>query len=339
MIKHKLSEDAILYYNTEIEQLMVAIQILCGRDSEMLQEVYTKEEIESWQRRYTFLFEVFSDISPNVMMGVLDVYLKSAEIEDFSLELLKEILCKEREGALVSCMLEGEDELETIRLAQTDGGLRKLYDIEENQRSFASFLAMRALYRNTDELFEELVDFARALKTAKFIEETQLAEQEAERECEVLKERLASNADPLAVSEAIMRKTFYHRGPYEKYVFIPTRFGVFRTVRYYDSPNQVLIYRPGKIGMDKAVLLGQLKAIADETRIDIIKLLNRRGPMCGKDIAEAFSLAPSTVSHHMEQLRNAGVLHEEPDKKSRYYSVREGCREDFIQLIEEIFEK
>lgn len=62
------------------------------------------------------------------------------------------------------------------------------------------------------------------------------------------------------------------------------------------------------------------KALSDENRLAIFELLRERcGPCCpiseGRtgsyvtEIAEHFDLALSTVSHHLKELRNAGLIH------------------------------
>jgi ArsR family transcriptional regulator len=61
------------------------------------------------------------------------------------------------------------------------------------------------------------------------------------------------------------------------------------------------------------------KALADENRLAILQLLRQRcGPACDvsavgaqqtvSEIAEEFDLALSTVSHHIKELRNAGLI-------------------------------
>lgn len=51
------------------------------------------------------------------------------------------------------------------------------------------------------------------------------------------------------------------------------------------------------------------KAIADENRIEILRLLaHQEGPVCACDIVEHFDLSQPTVSHHLKVLKDAGLL-------------------------------
>jgi biotin operon repressor len=59
------------------------------------------------------------------------------------------------------------------------------------------------------------------------------------------------------------------------------------------------------------------KALSDSSRLQIINLL-RHKPHCVEDIAEALSLAVSTVSAHLKKLQQAGLVHAQ---KQQYYSI------------------
>lgn len=50
-----------------------------------------------------------------------------------------------------------------------------------------------------------------------------------------------------------------------------------------------------------------LRALADENRLRLMALLARR-PHYGEELAEVLGLAPATVSHHLKQLRAAGLV-------------------------------
>ncbi|NLU63992.1 helix-turn-helix transcriptional regulator [Rhodococcus sp. HNM0563] len=54
----------------------------------------------------------------------------------------------------------------------------------------------------------------------------------------------------------------------------------------------------------------RLKALADPTRIQLMSILltAEDGEVCTCDLADAVGLAESTVSHHLGQLRKAGMV-------------------------------
>ena len=57
----------------------------------------------------------------------------------------------------------------------------------------------------------------------------------------------------------------------------------------------------------------------------------------GIEIAEHMNLATSTVSHHMSQLRNSGLVHEEPAGNTKYYSLNTHCIKNCIETLEKTF--
>ncbi|MBC7953331.1 MAG: winged helix-turn-helix transcriptional regulator [Rhodospirillaceae bacterium] len=64
------------------------------------------------------------------------------------------------------------------------------------------------------------------------------------------------------------------------------------------------------------------KAIADPTRIRILKLLEG-GETCVGQITTVLDLAPATVSKHLAALRAAGLLQQRRHGKWKYYRLAE----------------
>jgi len=62
--------------------------------------------------------------------------------------------------------------------------------------------------------------------------------------------------------------------------------------------------------MERTVAIAALGALAQETRLDIFRLLVQQGPdgMAAGQIGERLGLAPPTLSFHLNQLRFAGMV-------------------------------
>ncbi|MBF6176699.1 Rv2640c family ArsR-like transcriptional regulator [Nocardia blacklockiae] len=70
----------------------------------------------------------------------------------------------------------------------------------------------------------------------------------------------------------------------------------------------------GPVGDEAALEVAlRLKAIADPVRVKLLSLLltSARGEENNGDLAAAVGLSESTVSHHLAQLRNAGLTEAE----------------------------
>lgn len=75
--------------------------------------------------------------------------------------------------------------------------------------------------------------------------------------------------------------------------------------------------------MDKLKVIEALGALAQESRLDIFRLLVKKGPdgiMMGA-IGEALSLPHATLSFHLDKLRQAGLVTHKRDGRSVIYST------------------
>jgi DNA-binding transcriptional ArsR family regulator len=68
----------------------------------------------------------------------------------------------------------------------------------------------------------------------------------------------------------------------------------------------------------------RLKALADPMRVKLVSQLfgSNDGTMCSGDLAEAVGLTESTVSHHLSQLRKAGLVESERRGMNVYHRPR-----------------
>ena len=70
------------------------------------------------------------------------------------------------------------------------------------------------------------------------------------------------------------------------------------------------------------------KALADATRQDILEMLKEH-EMNVSEICEAFEqMAQPTISHHLQILRNSGLVDTRREGKMIYYYMRRECMND-----------
>lgn len=77
----------------------------------------------------------------------------------------------------------------------------------------------------------------------------------------------------------------------------------------------------------------QAKAIADPTRMRILKLL-QMGELCVCDIMDVMRLAQSTASKHLGILKTAGLVESRKSGTWTYYKQAEKARGDNKQFLE-----
>lgn len=74
------------------------------------------------------------------------------------------------------------------------------------------------------------------------------------------------------------------------------------------------------------------KALADPTRREILRLL-REGPRTSGQIAEHFTSAWPTVSRHLAQLRDAGLILSERQGQQIVYELNTTVVDDVVEHI------
>ena len=56
-------------------------------------------------------------------------------------------------------------------------------------------------------------------------------------------------------------------------------------------------------------MLAIFKALADETRLDVFRLIAAQDEeICACDIVDRFDVSQPTIAHHLKVLRNAGLI-------------------------------
>jgi len=78
------------------------------------------------------------------------------------------------------------------------------------------------------------------------------------------------------------------------------------------------------------------RALANEERIEIIKLLKTNGEMAAQEVEKHFYLEQSTTSHHLNTLKRAGIAKARKEGRNIYYSVDEPSFEVIWRRFESI---
>src|SRR3954453_4613699 len=76
--------------------------------------------------------------------------------------------------------------------------------------------------------------------------------------------------------------------------------------------------------MENTDCLAALAALAQETRLDVFRLLVQAGSngLSAGMVADKLSLAPNTLSFHFDRLRNAGLVSCKREGRSLIYAAR-----------------
>lgn len=74
------------------------------------------------------------------------------------------------------------------------------------------------------------------------------------------------------------------------------------------------------------------KALSDPVRREILTML-RKGRLSAGDIASRFDMTGATVSYHLKQLKQAGLIYETKEKNFIYYSLNTSVFEEILLWV------
>lgn len=74
------------------------------------------------------------------------------------------------------------------------------------------------------------------------------------------------------------------------------------------------------------------KALNDQTRRDILELLKTKERTAG-DIAEHFNISKPSISHHLDILKQAGLIEADKQGQFIYYSLNTTVVDEFLKWL------
>ena len=77
------------------------------------------------------------------------------------------------------------------------------------------------------------------------------------------------------------------------------------------------------------------KAVADETRREILRLLREEDLTAGQ-IQAQFEISWPSITHHLNILRQAGLIQVEPRGQQRVYSLNTTVLQEFLARVLEL---
>lgn len=78
-----------------------------------------------------------------------------------------------------------------------------------------------------------------------------------------------------------------------------------------------------------------MKALSDPTRRSILNLLKERSKTAG-EIGGNFDMTGATISHHLTQLKKAGLITENKQKNFIYYSLNASVLEEVLLWLNDL---
>jgi DNA-binding transcriptional ArsR family regulator len=89
--------------------------------------------------------------------------------------------------------------------------------------------------------------------------------------------------------------------------------------------------------MEASNAVAALAALAQDSRLDIFRLLVQAGPqgLAAGQVADKLGLAPNTLTFHFDRLRFAGLVTVRRDGRSMIYAARYEAMNDLVSFLTE----
>ncbi len=77
------------------------------------------------------------------------------------------------------------------------------------------------------------------------------------------------------------------------------------------------------------------KALADQTRFDMLTKIREAGEISCGQITELFHLSQPTISYHLKILQDAGLLNVRKSAQFSYFSINKDTLDAYLQFLEQ----
>lgn len=341
----KIHDICDVVFNPDLEALF-AVQSLITSEKTRARciEFYGDNKVTLWMKKYRFLYDTTAAIMPLEPNGITE-FISDMDVSTLTLETFHDYILSHTPIRFLSIQFNfSASEEATLQAALENNALFDDY-YEHYESKCPNFLGFYSFMHETERYINDYFSLAKEMMTKDFFKYIDEKDAEMRAFSDEMKAGVITSS-PLDFSQQVMGKTFYNQGPYSSFVFIPSYFVYARAVRYFypdetisksNRKQQVLIislyYRKHQPTTNADMTTSALKVLSDKTRYQILTLLSSGEPVYGLDIVKALSLAPSTVSHHMEQLKKAGLVHEEPVRQAKYYSINSAKVSELITLL------
>lgn len=75
------------------------------------------------------------------------------------------------------------------------------------------------------------------------------------------------------------------------------------------------------------------KALSDTTRFEILSRIARAGELACANLVQDLSVTPATISHHIKELNDAGLVEGRRDGKFHFYRVNSTAWNEYLKEL------
>ncbi|MBP1046133.1 winged helix-turn-helix transcriptional regulator [Enterococcus sp. BWM-S5] len=309
------------------EAALTASYLAKKRTDELL-ELFSEKELLSWSKRYErflnqqnqmyfpmlFLWDFLSEVPDKNNLNELFTAINKLSIADLLKKLLPGLSQKE--------------------ITQGNFSFEKAHSGFKTEAGFREFLSQpREMFQTAELLLTEIMQENFLKKVTIPTEEFQAAE--------AWLTALTEKSSYLEMLRTVTGKPLPAFPEPRTAVLIPTKLYHIPVIAHSeDFSKQLLTFPvtfagPGEVKISRARAVKTLKVLADETRLELIELLLQRS-YSGKELAELLAIRPASISHHIQQLRDAGLLMEYREGNTKYFGINKRILRQTQDYLEQI---
>ncbi|WP_167958053.1 ArsR/SmtB family transcription factor [Anaerosporobacter faecicola] len=328
-----IGPNSYCVYYEELEYIFIALRNLTSfPKKKYLNKIYKNMEQQKIEGKYRPLYEIMQSICEDFCLGFLE-FLIEFDMEKFSLDRYEAYLISLPKEEFLTTYFCGIPKEEIVEAIEGEEGKQKFF--EKYADTFSQYLSFEMFFDHTQTWIAQFFSYVKSLMNEQTKQCLERKQADVLQQKEMLREKLKEK-EPFAYSEELMGKNCYYRGPYQTFYFMPSVYFPGLYVRIFRK-DQFLIFDYNGIEEKRANVPEQLKALADQTRYGILLLLKKEEHLTGVEVAKKMKLATSTVSHHMNILRDSGLVHEEPVGSTKYYSISLRSLQNCIKVLQDTF--
>jgi DNA-binding transcriptional ArsR family regulator len=95
-------------------------------------------------------------------------------------------------------------------------------------------------------------------------------------------------------------------------------------------PHGAKVHAPD---LSRADILVRISALADDTRLQILRLISRQGELRSQAVMSRLGISQSAASRHLKQLSATGLVSERRCEGAKCYSLNTGRIEDTLDAV------
>ncbi|MBL1226119.1 ArsR/SmtB family transcription factor [Enterococcus sp. BWR-S5] len=291
----------------------IAASYLAKKNTKELLPFFSEKELENWSKHYeNFLNQQNQMYFP--MLFLWDFLSEMPNKND--LKGLFTAISRLSETELLIKMLPG---LSPKEIEERQFSFEKAYSGFKTEAAFQEFLNKpREMFQVAEQLLTELSQDTFLKKVTIPKEEFQAAE--------AWLTTLTQKSSYLDMLRTVTGKPLPAFPEPKEAVLIPTKLYYIPVIAHSeDFSKQLLTFPvafagPEEVRISRERAVKTLKVLADETRLALIELLLQKS-YSGKELAELLAIRPASISHHIQQLREAGLLMEYREGNTKFFGI------------------